>query len=194
MNHAILTELLGGEGRYKALRCLFENASQRFATRELATAAGIDPGNASRWLRRWAKLGLLERHLEHGQTRFQATQDPAMAPLKQLLQQDTETVRVLREELQSLGAPVDAAAIFGSVARGETTEDSDIDVLLIGPNLSRLSAQAHFKAAGRKLGRPVNVQVFTAQGWKEALEKGDTFVRDIAAQPVIALKGVLNAA
>ncbi|NNU44764.1 hypothetical protein [Ramlibacter montanisoli] len=47
-----MTELLGGAGRYKALRCLYEQPSRAFGTRELAALAGIDPSNASRWLRR----------------------------------------------------------------------------------------------------------------------------------------------
>jgi predicted nucleotidyltransferase len=188
MNAALLTELFGGAGRYKALRCLFEYANRSFATRELATAAGIDPGNASRWLRRWADLGLLERHTERGQTLFQASKDPALTSLRLLLQQDSETAQVLRTQLETLNEVVDTALIFGSAACGETHADSDIDLLLIAPKLSKLSAQAHFKAAGRKLGRPVNVQVFTAQAWQAALESGDTFVHDVVAKPVVTLK------
>lgn len=194
MNTALLTELFGGAGRYKALRCLFEFADRAFATRELAVAAGIDPGNASRWLRRWADIGLLDRRTERGQTLFQASSDPALMPLKLLVQQDSEMAQVLRTRLESLEEAVDTAVIFGSAARGETHAGSDIDLLLIGPKLSRLSAQAHFKPAGRQLGRPVNVQVFTAQAWQAALESGDTFVHDIVSKPTLTLKGALHAA
>lgn len=115
-------------------------------------------------------------------------------PLKLLLQQDSETARVLRTRLETLEDAVDTAVIFGSAARGETNADSDIDLLLIAPKLSKLAAQAHFKAAGRKLGRPVNVQVFTAQAWQGAREAGDTFVQDVMSRPVINLKGDLHAA
>ena len=194
MNTVLLAELFGGTGRYKALRCLFEHANRSFATHELAAAAGIDPGNASRWLRRWAGIGLLERHIERGQTLFQASRDPALTPLKLLLQQDSETTQVLRTELDALDEAVDTAVVFGSVARGETDADSDIDLLLIAPKLSKLVAQAHFKAAGRKLGRPVNVQVFTVQAWQAALESGDPFVHDILSKPVVTLKGALDVA
>jgi predicted nucleotidyltransferase len=189
-----MTELFGGAGRYKALRCLFEHANQSFGTRELATAAGIDAGNASRWLRRWSDLGLLDQRVEHGRTLFQASKDPALAPLKLLLQQDSETAQLLTAQLETFEEEVEAAAIFGSAARGETHVDSDVDLLLIGPNLSKLMAQAHFKAAGRKLGRPVNVQVFSRKAWQEAIDSGDTFVHDVLANPVVNLKGALHAA
>lgn len=194
MNTILMTELFGGAGRYKALRCLFEHANQAFGTRELATAAGIDSGNASRWLRRWADIGLLERRTERGLAVFQAAKDPALAPLKQLLQQEGETAQVLRAQLETLDEDVDAAVIFGSAARGETHAESDIDVLLLAPRLSRLSAQAHFKPAGRRLGRPVNVQVFTRQAWQEAIDSGDAFAHDVMTQPVVILKGSLYAA
>ena len=48
MNTRLMSELLGGTARYKALRSLFEQPGKRFGARELAKAAGIDPGNASR--------------------------------------------------------------------------------------------------------------------------------------------------
>jgi predicted nucleotidyltransferase len=194
MNTALMTELFGGAGRYKALRCLFEHANHAFGTRELAAAAGIDPGNASRWLRLWAGTGLLERRTERGRAVFQASQDPGLGPLKLLLQQDGEMVRVLRAQLATLDEDVDAAVIFGSAARGETHAESDIDVLLLAPKLSRLSAQAHFKPVGRELGRPVNVQVFTRQAWQEAIDSGDALAHDIMAKPVLNLKGALHAA
>jgi predicted nucleotidyltransferase len=194
MNTVLMMELFGGAGRYKALRCLFEHADHAFGTRELATAAGIDSGNASRWLRRWADIGLLERRIERGLGVFQASKDPGLAPLKLLLQQDSEMARVLRARLETLDEDVDAAVIFGSAARGETHAESDIDLLLLAPKLSRLAAQAHLKPAGRKLGRPVNVQVFTRQAWQKAIDSGDAFAHDVMAKPVVILKGALHAA
>lgn len=192
MNTALMEELFGGAGRYKVLRCLFEY-DRPFGTRELASTAGVDPGNASRWLRRWTEIGLLERRILRGRmTVYQATGDPDLAPLKLLLRQDSETVRILRETLETIDEDVDAAVIFGSFARGETHSGSDIDVLLLAPNLSRLVAQAHFKPAGRKLGRHVDVHVYTRQGWREAIGSGNAFARDVLARPVLALRGVLD--
>lgn len=189
MNTLLLTELFGGAGRYKALRCLFENADRSFGTRELASAADVDPGNASRWLRRWAELGLLDCHTERGKAVYKASLDPSLVPLRLLLQQDSEMARLLRARLDEFEEDVEAAAIFGSAARGELRAESDIDLLLIGAELSRLNAQAHFKTVGRALGRPVNVQVFTQQAWESAAGSHDHFVGDILANPLVVLKG-----
>lgn len=193
MKAIAMAELLGGASRYQVLRCLYEQPGRTFRVRELASEAGVDAGNASRWLRRWADLGLLETSSERGQTVYSASRDPALKPLQTLLQQNGETARVLREELARFKAPIDAAAIFGSVARGEAGADSDIDLLLIADSTSRLDAQAHFKKAGRRLGRPVNVLLYTPDDWRKAREQGDTLAWDILSRDVIALRGDIHA-
>lgn len=101
-------------------------------------------------------------------------------------------VRVLRDRLTELEQPVQAAAIFGSVARGEERTDSDIDLLLITAN-SRLQMQAHFKPAGRLLGRAVNVLTFSPQDWEEGPGQHE-LIGEILRNPIIPLEGSLRAA
>lgn len=193
MNTALMAELLGGSGRYKALRCLYEQPERAFGTRELAALAGIDPANASRWLRRWSEVGLVERRMERGTPVFQASRDPSLAPLAQLLQQDTRTSRLLSHQVDKLGEKVEAAAIFGSAARGESEPASDIDLLLL-TDLPQLKAQALFKAAGRELGRAVNVLIYSPSAWREAITNENAFVLEILNSPMVPLKGDVHAA
>ena len=188
-----MSELFGGSARYRALRCLYEQPARAFGTRELAGLAGIDPGNASRWLRRWSEVGLVERRMERGMPVFQASRDPGLAPLALLLQQDTRTSQLLAEQVDKLGDKVEAAAIFGSAARGDSDEKSDIDLLLL-TDLAQLKAQALFKAAGRELGRPVNVLAYSPSAWREAVAARNAFVLDILDSPMVPLKGDLHAA
>lgn len=193
MNSTLMSELLGGAGRYKALRCLYEEPSRAFGTRELATLAGIDPSNASRWLRRWSEVGLVHRRLERGVPVFQASRDPGLAALAELLQQDTRTSQRLSEEVERLGDKVHAAAIFGSAARGASDAGSDIDLLLL-TELPQLKAQALFKASGRELGRPVNVLAYAPSAWRDAIRKRDAFILEILNSPMVLLKGDVRAA
>lgn len=193
MNTELMSELLGGAARYKALRCLYEHPDKTFGTRELAAQAGIDPSNASRWLRRWSEVGLVERLDERGYPVYRASRSPALAALARLLQQDTRTSQLLAQKIEKLGADVEAAAIFGSAARGEARQDSDIDLLLLA-DLPQLKAQALFKSVGRELGRPVNVLVYTRRAWQDALRRRDSLAVDIAEKPVVLLKGSIDAA
>jgi predicted nucleotidyltransferase len=138
-------------------------------------------------------VGLVERRVERGVPVFQASRDPSLAPLAQLLQQDTRTSQVLAQEVQKLGNKVEAAAIFGSAARGESDEASDIDLLLL-TDLAQLKAQALFKAAGRELGRPVNVLAYSPSAWREAVAGRNAFVLEILNSPMVPLKGDVHAA
>lgn len=191
MNVKAMSELFGGGARYKALQLLFGHPDRGFGARELAAEAGIDPGAASRWLRRWAEVGLLERRDQGRQRVYTASPDPSLAALRQLMRQDSDIVRVLRASLADLDLPIRTAAIFGSIARGDEHASSDIDLLLVTPG-SRLKAQAHFKAAGRELGRPVNVLTMTPLEWA-ASQEGDELTAQILNNPVILLKGELRA-
>jgi len=191
MNQQLMAELFGGGARYKALRVLFEHPGRGYGARELAAAADIDPGATSRWLRRWGEVGLLEKQGEGRSVKYAAATGGELTPLAQLLRQDSDMVRVLRTRLAELEQPVQAAAIFGSVARGEERTDSDIDLLLITAG-SRLQMQAHFKPAGRLLGRAVNVLTISPQDWEEA--PGDhELIGEILRNPIIPLVGSLHA-
>lgn len=100
-------------------------------------------------------------------------------------------VRILGERLQTLPADVTTAVLFGSAVRDELEPDSDIDLLLIADGLSQLEAQAHFKAAGRELHRPVNVVVYSSDGWLGATKSAGSLAQGISSQPVVLLAGTL---
>jgi predicted nucleotidyltransferase len=192
MNDLMFTELFGGADRYRALRCLFGNPAQTFGPRELASLAGIDPGNASRWLRRWADSGLLEKKVLQDRPRYKAAKDPALKPLQALFEQESELISQVRAGVESLGKRVKAAAIFGSIASGTASPASDIDLLLL-TEMPRVQAQAAFKPLARKLGRPIDVLTYAPAEWEKALAASNTFASGILNGPKIILKGELSA-
>lgn len=97
---------------------------------------------------------------------------------------------MLTERLLSLEGEVVAAAVFGSAARGELNARSDVDLLVIAPELSTIEAQAHFKPTGRAIRRPVNLVVFSPEAWQAAHARGNPFVRNVLAGSLIPLVGV----
>lgn len=191
MNESQLTEIFGSAGRFKVLRTLFSEPGRGFGQRELAAEAGTDAGSVARWLKRWASAGLVTRRERDGLPRYQASPDPSLLPLVQLMQQDSLLVRTLREALQPLKA-IQAAIVFGSVARGTAGPDSDIDVLVLG-SLSELKLNVALKPAGRVLGREVHASVSTIASFQEQLRGGESFAQDIARGPRIPLIGEFDA-
>ena len=191
MNDTSLTELFGSAGRFKVLRVLFAEPGRGFGQRELAAEAGIDAGSVARWLKRWSGVGLVTRWERDGLPRYQASADPSLAPIVQLMQQDSLLVRTLREALEPLKG-VEVAFVFGSVARGEAGAYSDVDVLALG-SLSELKLNVALKPASRALGRPVRGTVSTIDSFQEQLRGKESFAQDIARGPRIALIGDFDA-
>lgn len=191
MNEAMLVELFGGQGRYRALKELFSEPSRGFGQRELAAAAGLDPGSASRLLKRWVSAGLVERHVRDGLPRYFASSDPALRPLTSMMRQSSEQVRLLGEVLAKLDG-VEAAILFGSMARGEGRADSDVDVLVLG-SASELKVNAALKPVGRMLGRPVRATVFSAKSFKDQLGSGEGFAQRVMEATRVGIIGDFEA-
>lgn len=108
-------------------------------------------------------------------------------------QLNPQELELLRERLRSIDGQLIAAAVFGSAARGELGADSDVDLLVVAKGLSTIEAQAHFKPAGRLLGSPINLVVFSPDAWQQACRDGNPFPKNLLARPLIALVGELRA-
>ncbi|MCX5637954.1 MAG: nucleotidyltransferase domain-containing protein [Planctomycetota bacterium] len=69
--------------------------------------------------------------------------------------------------------------LFGSYARGEVTEDSDIDLLVIGPFKGRSVDKSVEIRMKLKPQFPVDLLVRTPEKVRQRLEMGDSFLREI---------------
>ena len=68
---------------------------------------------------------------------------------------DTDLLSDLEHQVEML--PIKAAFVFGSYAAGTQTSDSDIDVLVVTDQLSKITAKASFKPLSRKLNIKIDV-------------------------------------
>lgn len=90
--------------------------------------------------------------------------------------------------MASLSDRIEAAFVFGSVARGEETPGSDVDVMIIGPVDFGAVLDALYPAQ-QQLGRDINPKVFSRQEWAEKLDAGSAFIADVMDRQKIFLKG-----
>jgi len=72
--------------------------------------------------------------------------------------------------------------LFGSYARGTITEDSDVDVLVIGPFEGRSVDKSVEIRMKLRPGFPVDLLVRTPDKVRERIKMGDTFMREILEQ------------
>lgn len=179
--------LLGGELKAKILRTLATNPGTAYHLRGLAAAAGVESGNAHKALKGLIQAQLVKTVSDARGARYQIdSRSPLAEPLRQLFLAASQLMTDLKDAAQSL--PADRVLIFGSVAKGTDTPESDIDVLVIG-RLSSIEAQAAFSQVSRKHGREINVLAVEPEAMAEQIAQGSEFWKDIVNSKVIMLKG-----
>jgi len=86
---------------------------------------------------------------------------------------------------------IDRAFIYGSFAKGEEREDSDIDLLIIGEvNEDKLIEE--IGKLERKLQREINYAIYEKEDFKKKKEEGNPFILDILKEKKIFLIGDEN--
>ncbi|GFN22710.1 nucleotidyltransferase domain-containing protein [Thermanaeromonas sp. C210] len=62
-------------------------------------------------------------------------------------------VEQFAEALKTQGIQIDKIILFGSRARGDAREDSDIDLLVVSPDFARMPLYRRYEVLGRALAR-----------------------------------------
>jgi predicted nucleotidyltransferase len=129
-----LTSLLGSAGNVRVLRALATNHDPQSAT-QLAAASGLTPPGARGVLDSLVRQRLVVAH-GAGRSRLYQLSDrhplaPSLAALFASEQRRWDRVIESIREVLARHATVSAAWLYGSVARGEDTADSDLDIALV---------------------------------------------------------------
>ncbi len=130
-----LTSILGSAGNVRMLRALIFERSPQSAP-QLARAAGLTPQGARLVLDTLARQQLVKVHGSDRAQLYELNASHAFANALVMLyreeQQRWETLLAsIREMLADHGTAVRAAWLYGSVARGKDTPDSDLDLALL---------------------------------------------------------------
>lgn len=108
---------------------------QPVTRRQLAAAAGVAPGNASAVVEDLIQTGLVSETVAGRSSMVVLNRSHlAAGPLLMLAGLRGELIRRLRERL-SVWPGLRGAWLFGSVARGEAHNESDVDLLIVADDL-----------------------------------------------------------
>lgn len=188
LNNARLAELFGGRDRFRLLQALYAAPERKFSNAELAARCQVDVGNANRTLRRWAELGLVSRQVDGRNVTYQASDAPLLKGLHDIMLQADA---LLSDIAAALPPQAHTVAVFGSSARGEEHAGSDVDVLVLGDELSSIRINAALKPVGRTHRRDIRATVLSAREFADLVRAGDSFAQSVLAHPVVLLRGEL---
>ena len=183
----MLPDLLFGVYRRKVLSQLLLHPDQDFHVRELARLTDTLPGTLHKELARLAEAGILLRHQQGNQVRYQANrQCPVFPELAGLMRKTTGAVALMAEALAPL-KPV-LALIFGSVARGTEGPGSDVDLMVVTERPFGEVVRA-LHPVQSSLGREINPVVYGPDEWVQHVRSRDPFVRQVLAGPRLLVIG-----
>jgi len=184
-----LAHQLFGRTRSAVLSALLLQPQASLHVRELARLTGASAGSLHRELRLLADMGLLLRQEVGRQVHYQAnTAHPVHAELSQLLRKTAGLVDVLRDALDPLGAKVQVAFVYGSMAAGTERPGSDVDLMVLGSATFADLARA-LAPAQATLRRDVNPTVMARREFTSKLAAGDAFARGVMKGDKLWLKG-----
>lgn len=136
-------ELMFGAYRRQLLAKLLLRPGEQFHVRELARMTGISPGSIHRELKATSESGLLIREHVGNQVFYQVNQDcPIYKELAAIFRKTIGLMMILQDALSGLAGKIDLALVFGSMASGNQSPSSDVDISVISP-WSKWSTHCH---------------------------------------------------
>jgi len=170
----MLAEILSSETRAAIFRLLFGVITEELHLREIQRRSGMKIRSIQVELARLANLGLITPRRSGNRLYYRANvTHPLFPEIRGLVRKTVGLVDVLRDALS--GLPIRLAFVFGSIAAGEETARSDIDVLIIGPTTLR-QVVTRLADIPEVTGREVNPIVFSESEFVARLQRQEHFV------------------
>ncbi|BAX61054.1 MULTISPECIES: nucleotidyltransferase domain-containing protein [Burkholderia cepacia complex] len=178
--------------RRRVLGLLLLRPDQALHVREIARLTGTTPGTLHKELSKLAEAGILNRDRQGNQVVYRANRScPIYEELASIMRKTSGMADVLAEALLPCAEQIVVAFVFGSVARGQETADSDVDVMVIG-SVGFATVVRMLYDAQATLGRDINPQVLSPDEFRDGVDRQDAFLRDVLGKPKIFLIGSDN--
>ena len=171
-------------------RWVFGQPERSYHLSELRRLTGLGSASLQRELNKLAGAGLVRSERVGNLRTFRANaESPVYAELVGLTRKTLGVEPMLREALIPIAPKLEAAFIYGSVAKGTDTAKSDVDVMLVGRNLLLSKVLELLVPLEAQLGRKINPTCLTPAEFKRRRAERDSFVNRVLSQPTLALKG-----
>lgn len=187
--NTLLAATLFGKTRRRILSLLFGRSDEEFFVREIVRATGSAPGAVQRELELLLAASIIARR-ERGQHVFYRANHecPIFPELESIVVKTMGLVDALREALQPIRDRVDVAFVFGSMAKGQATSESDIDLFVVG-GIAFADVVNCARTAEAKLARDINPVVQSTREFGKRAAAANHFLVSVLRQPKLFVFG-----
>lgn len=181
----MLKNLFSSETRILLLNQFLMNPDKEFYLRQISTIFKLSPRQVSLELQNLEKIDLIRKRISGKQHYYSINkQHPLFENLKNIFLKTVGLKDVIKNYLDAFTSEIVFAFIYGSMAKGNSAAESDVDLMIIG-NLSTRKVSGSMLQAGNELKREVNFSIFSLNEFKDRLKNNDHFISTVMKEPKI---------
>jgi len=182
-----LERLFRSRAQVLILKLFFLNPASKIHVNGIARKTGLSPSAVTKECTRLLSLGLVKRSVQGNLTLYEINRENVIHDeLKRIFLKYEFLDELLASRLEP--ERVKYALIYGSFAKGNENEKSDVDILVVGD----LEENTLMKAVGeveKKTGREVNYNLWKESEFAEKIRNQIPLLREISKIPVIMIVG-----
>jgi len=172
----------------RLLSLLYGQPDQSLYLNELVRRAQVGRGSVARELVKLTDSGLVTMTRQGNQNHYQANRDnPIFHELVHIVQKTFGISEVLKNALLPVTDTLEQAFIYGSVAKGGAHAGSDIDLMLVGNDLSYSDIMELLAPAEQQLQRTINPTLYSPDEFEQRIADNQSFVTRVMEQPRLEL-------
>ena len=185
-----LAEALFSHVRLRVLAILFGQPDRSFSASEIIKLAASGSGAVQRELQRLADVKILNVEMSGNRKLYSVNrQSPVFEELHGLVLKTAGLAEPIRTALTPFADRIDAAFVYGSVAKATDTAKSDIDLMILTDDVTYGEIFKSLQDAETVLHRPISPNVMTLRDWRRKRDEQNSFVTRIISQPHLFVMG-----
>lgn len=185
-----LAHALFSRVQQRVLSILFSHHERSFHSSEIIRLANSGSGAVQRELERLSAAGIVSISYSGNRKQYRANRaSPIFNELRGIIRKTIGLLEPVASALQPYRSRIVAAFVYGSIAKGSDKSSSDIDLAIIGEDLSYSEIFPAIQRAEKVLLRPINPSLFTPAEWAKKLSEKGSFLRRTVQQPKLFIIG-----
>lgn len=166
--------------------------NEEFYQSYIVDSTGYALIQVQRALKRLESTGLINQIKSGNRFCYKANKrHPAFEDIKKALLKTVLLGDLLKVALVPIKGKIQFGFIYGSLASGDESSSSDIDLFLVG-NLGLRDIASLLSKIGNDLRREINPTVYSEKEFKKKIKDGNPFIKEILQKPKIWLIGEEN--
>lgn len=189
-----LVDALFTATQQKVLGLLFGNPKKKFFGAEIIKLAKVGSGAVQRELSSLTKSGLVVIERVGNLVYYQANaSSPIFDELRTITLKTMGLAQPLKEALLKASGQIDLALVYGSIAKGTDTAHSDVDILIVSPDLNLVDVYIVLTPLEAAFGRKISPVLYTTAEFKKRIADRHPFVSKVLSEKHILLMGDVSA-